>query len=95
MMSFEITEPVALAQLADEIAAALALPEPPALVARDPGQVDEDDEPVPGVVCVPDDLDRAKVQAVIDAHTPPPVAEPVPPLTDDEITALRSMLAGR
>jgi hypothetical protein len=36
-----------------------------------------------------------QLRAAVDAHTPPPTPEPVPPLTDDEITALRSMLATR
>jgi hypothetical protein len=37
----------------------------------------------------------AMLQAALDAHTPPSEPVPVDPLTDDEITAVRSMLASR
>jgi hypothetical protein len=38
---------------------------------------------------------RATVERVVAAHRLPPAEKPVEPLTDDEITALRSMLASR
>jgi hypothetical protein len=70
-----------------------------AVATRPPGQTDDDGEPIPGLLVVIDpdsgdvlDVPPATVTDALTAHTP---AEPVPPLTDDEITALRSMLATR
>jgi hypothetical protein len=82
MREHPITTAVALGQLADEITAALGLPDRVALAGRNPGQRDEDGNPLPGVVGVPDDLDAAKVQGVIDTHQP--ATGPTP---DDDLAA--------
>lgn len=71
-MEHPITTPVALGRLATEIQATLALSEPPPLSCRNPGQPDDDGHLLPGVVITPEGLDKAKVRAVLDAHTPPP-----------------------
>jgi hypothetical protein len=76
MREHTIITPVAPAQLAAELAAALGLADPPPLSARDAGQVDDDGKTLSGVVAVPDDLDQAKVQSVIDAHVPAPPTDP-------------------
>jgi hypothetical protein len=47
------------------------------------------------VVSDVEQADRRAVQRVVDAHVPPPRRELVPPLTDDEITRVRAMLANR
>lgn len=45
------------------------------------------------VVADPDsDVTKAALAAAVKAHTPPPQVEPVPPLTDDEITRVRALL---
>jgi hypothetical protein len=98
MREHTITTPVAPAQLAAELAAALGLAEPPPVSARAPQTVDG--QALAGVVAVPDDLDPAKVQAVIDAHVPAP-----PPDLDAEfrkaveaatsLAALKDALLGK
>jgi hypothetical protein len=80
-----------LGQLADELGAKLG--RDITLTARLPEQPDGE----PGVLHVLDsdgqdiDVPAATVESIVAAHVP----QHVPPLTDDEITALRSMLATR
>jgi hypothetical protein len=93
MSKHALDRDVLLDRLAVEIAAAHGWTETPVLTARAPGQTDEDGEPLPGVLVIDRDADPQKVADVIAVHVLP--AEPVAPLTDDEITALRSMLATR
>lgn len=72
MTDLSITEPVDLGQLAAELQAALSLPEPPALIGRNPGQTAGEGKDLPGVVVVPDGVDPAVAKQVVAAHEPAP-----------------------
>lgn len=50
MADYPLTHPVDLLPLAEQLAVAFSWPAPPALSVRQPGQVDLDGTPLPGVL---------------------------------------------
>lgn len=83
----------AVSRLAREIADAHGWPDPPLI--EHPFDSDGVNEDGGEVVVLHDGADAQKLKAVLAAHDPDARAAGVPPLTDDEITALRSMLTTR